>query len=471
MGSKLHISGIIAVLALLAFLTPRSAFGQGVAIAQSNGAFTTDCSGGDATANGSGDSIIFRNGCRTLTVNGNGNSIRVELKSPGTINLNGNGNTVRYAPIDGSADVNVIERGQGNTVQRVAAIPGGTAAATGSVTAPDGLSVHGANGESVVIGPGGIVATPAPGTGQTVTITPNGIAAQGGPTAATAAISPGQLMLSGDGQNRDVSCTEANVYIKGNGGHFTLHGGCKALFIQGNDDFVHVELIPATQIAIQGDNAQVYFLVAPAGRDPSLLVTGTNSRAFRVHHLDDANGEELQPSVKSGAIDTPIGGAIGMAASVVPVAFATPQAALAFARDRSDSALRADLGAVQTPQGTQVSLPGDVLFDFDKEQLRLDAQRSLAELSVLIARGKPKGLRIVGYTDGIGSPQYNLELSDRRARNVERWLLNYGRVQLAALDVEGRAAAAPVAPNTLPDGKDNPMGRQQNRRVEILLMQ
>jgi outer membrane protein OmpA-like peptidoglycan-associated protein len=142
---------------------------------------------------------------------------------------------------------------------------------------------------------------------------------------------------------------------------------------------------------------------------------------------------------------------------------------LAFARSQSLVALQQDLGAVQTAQGTAISLSGDVLFDFDRDRLRPDAQRSLAELAVLIARTQPHGLRIVGYTDGIGSPQYNLDLSDRRARNVERWLLDHGRVQAAGLDVEGRGAANPVAPNELPDGRDNPTGRQQNRRVEILL--
>ena len=118
-----------------------------------------------------------------------------------------------------------------------------------------------------------------------------------------------------------------------------------------------------------------------------------------------------------------------------------------------------------------INMSGDVLFDFDKDQLRPDAQRSLAELAVLIERSHPHGLRIVGYTDSMGTPQYNLDLSGRRAHNVERWLKDYGRVQVTALNVQGRGAADPVAPNVLPDGRDNPDGRQQNRRVTILLQQ
>lgn len=97
--------------------------------------------------------------------------------------------------------------------------------------------------------------------------------------------------------------------------------------------------------------------------------------------------------------------------------------------------------------------------------------RSLAELAVLIAHTRPHGLQIVGYTDAVGTPQYNLDLSYRRAQNVERWLLAYGRVQVAALHLEGRGANDPVAPNALPDGRGDPAGRQRNRRVEILLQQ
>ena len=78
---------------------------------------------------------------------------------------------------------------------------------------------------------------------------------------------------------------------------------------------------------------------------------------------------------------------------------------------------------------------------------------------------------LASVSNSIGAPQYNLDLSDRRSRNVERWLLDYGRVQVAALHVEGRGANDPVAPNTLPDGRDNPAERQQNRRVGNLLEQ
>jgi outer membrane protein OmpA-like peptidoglycan-associated protein len=438
------------------------ALAQGAVVAQSGTATSADCAGSDARVDGSGNSVIFRNACRSLTVNGSGNTIQVELQSGAALALNGSGNRVSYAPVGGAQDAAVSDHGQGNSVQRTAAIQAGTATIASSPAISGGLSIRGPNGESVQIGPAGILAIPAPGTGTAVSITPGGIAAapdNGAAPGATAA-APGQLMLSGDGQTRDMPCSSANVFINGGNGRFTLHGGCKALFIRGDGDVVHAELAPGAQIAIQGSNSQVYFLLTPTGPDPAVLVTGSNSRAFRVQHIEDSNGVEIPATIRAGSLGAAPGGVVVM----------TPQAALAAAQSESIGELQHHLSAVQTPQGTIVELSGDVLFDFDQDRLRPDAARSVAELAVLIARSHPSGLRIVGHTDSIGTPQYNLDLSDRRARSVERWLLGYGGVQVAALEVEGRGASDPVAPNALPDGRDNPDGRQQNRRVEILLL-
>ncbi len=465
--------GAAALLAVLGGSALRAAHGQGATVTLSGGATTGDCARGFATLNGNGNAITFRNACHSLTVNGNGNTVQVELQARGLITLNGTGNMVSYVAVGGAQDATIADHGQGNTVTRLAALPGGTSTIGSHAASSGGVSIHGANGESVQIGPQGVFAAPTPGTGGAVTITPGGVtvAPSAGvvvPPAAVAA-GPGQLMLSGDHQNRDAVCAGAAVFISGDNGQFTLRGGCKALYIRGDHDIVHVELMPGAEIAIQGDNARVYFVPAARGPNPRLLVSGENSRAFLVRHIDDTTGMEVPASVRSGALPTPAGTPVASAAIGVPVAILTPEAALAFARSQSVVALQHDLGAVQTPQGTAVNLSGDVLFDFDRDHLRPNAQRSVAELAVLITRTRPYGLQIVGYTDSIGTPQYNLDLSDRRARNVGRWLLDYGHVQVAALHVEGRGAADPVAPNTLSDERDNPAGRQQNRRVEILL--
>lgn len=467
-SARLYVIALTGM-AMLGLAGQGTAHAQGAVVSQSGVGVTEDCAGGDAVVQGSGDSVTFRNACRSLAVNGSGNTIQVELQSGGAVVLNGTGNRITYSPTGGAQDAAVTDHGQGNTVMRLADNGAGSAIIAGGTASPGGLYVRGANGATVQIGPNGIIATPAPGTGGAAVITPGGIVASpGNGTAMQAA--PGQLMLTGDRQNRDVACTSAKVLIQGDNGRFTLRGGCSSLFVRGDHNVVHVELSPATQLAISGDNSIVYFLVTPAGPDPALLISGDNDRAIRVQRLDDTSGVEIPSVGSTGSLPAPAGITVGSVGGG-SVAIQTPQAALAFARGQSEATLRHDLGAVRTAEGTAVNLSGDVLFDFDQDRLRPDAQRSLAELSVLITRAQPHELRIVGYTDSVGAPQYNLDLSDRRARNVERWLLQEGQVRVAALDVEGQGAADPVAPNALPDGQDNPTGRQQNRRVEVLLRQ
>jgi outer membrane protein OmpA-like peptidoglycan-associated protein len=119
------------------------------------------------------------------------------------------------------------------------------------------------------------------------------------------------------------------------------------------------------------------------------------------------------------------------------------------------------------PQSTKLTVQNDVLFDFDKAELRPEAATALERVAEIIRQRRPRQLRILGHTDALGSDEYNLSLSQRRARSVEQWLaLNGGG--LPPMQIEGRGEAEPVAANTT-DGRDNPEGRQRNRRVEVLL--
>ncbi len=444
------------------------AHAQGATVSQSGTPATADCGGGWATLNGSGNAVTFHNDCQGLTINGSGNTVQIETKSGANITFNGSGNRVSYTSIGGAADATVANHGQGNAVDHVTALAGGSPSSATGVVAPGSVTVQGSNGEQIKIGPGGIVAVPAPGAGNSVSITPGGITAT--PGGGAVAMTPGQLMFNGDGQTRDMQCSGTTVYINGSRGEFILRGGCKALYIRGDNNLVHAELVPGAEIGLQGSQSNVYVVLTGAGPSPRLLVSGTNSHAFLVRHIDDSGGDEIAASVRSGALYPSVTAPGAVVAAAMPVII-TPQAALNFARAQSIAALQRDLGATQTPEGTAVSLSGDVLFDFDRDQLRPDAQRSLAELAILIARTHPRGLQIVGYTDSIGLPDYNRNLSDRRARNVADWLTDYARITVGELDVEGRGASNPVDPNTLPDGRDNPAGRQKNRRVEVLLRQ
>ncbi len=124
-----------------------------------------------------------------------------------------------------------------------------------------------------------------------------------------------------------------------------------------------------------------------------------------------------------------------------------------------------DLGAKVTETEIKIELAADVLFDFDKADLRKEARPSLEKVvSVLKAYPKASGT-VEGHTDAKGNDQYNQKLSERRAQSVQKWLAANGVT--TSLSTRGYGKTKPVAPNTKPDGKDDPEGRQKNRRVEI----
>ncbi|QYO61927.1 OmpA family protein [Leptolyngbya sp. 7M] len=126
---------------------------------------------------------------------------------------------------------------------------------------------------------------------------------------------------------------------------------------------------------------------------------------------------------------------------------------------------------IQQDENTTIyTLPADILFDFDKAELRPDAEAALQQISSsIIQRFADASIQINGHTDSIGSDAYNLDLSKRRAESVRQWLTTNKNMNPDQMIVEGLGENQPVAPNTNPDGSDNPQGRQKNRRVEIIV--
>jgi outer membrane protein OmpA-like peptidoglycan-associated protein len=116
----------------------------------------------------------------------------------------------------------------------------------------------------------------------------------------------------------------------------------------------------------------------------------------------------------------------------------------------------------------KISLQGEILFDFDKSNLRPAAESTLAQVAKMIGSYPRAQVLIEGYTDSKGSNSYNAKLSDRRAVSVKTWFAKHG-VAANSMQTHGWGAAKPVAPNTHLDGSDDPDGRQKNRRVEITI--
>jgi outer membrane protein OmpA-like peptidoglycan-associated protein len=131
-----------------------------------------------------------------------------------------------------------------------------------------------------------------------------------------------------------------------------------------------------------------------------------------------------------------------------------------------NAALR-DLGARTTDMEIRIELSSDVLFDFDKADLLPKAIPELEKVATILKSYPKASCTIEGYTDRKGSDPYNQNLSERRADSVKNWLLAKGATN--PMTTRGWGAAKPVAPNTLPDARDNPDGRQKNRRVEIVV--
>lgn len=127
-----------------------------------------------------------------------------------------------------------------------------------------------------------------------------------------------------------------------------------------------------------------------------------------------------------------------------------------------------DLGARVTAQEIRIELQADVLFDFDKHDLRPEAEATLRKVAEVI-RAHPGRVAVEGYTDSKGSSAYNQKLSEGRAASVKEWLVRNGGVEAARVTARGLGETRPVAPNTKPDGSDDAQGRQRNRRVEIAI--
>ena len=127
-----------------------------------------------------------------------------------------------------------------------------------------------------------------------------------------------------------------------------------------------------------------------------------------------------------------------------------------------------DLGAEVREQEILVDLSSDVLFDFDKSEVKPEAGEQLAAVAVIIRESRRGEVRIEGHTDAKGSEEYNQALSERRAAAVKQWLVEHG-VPAEAIRTQGMGETQPVAPNTHPDGSDDPEGRAKNRRVVIVI--
>ena len=112
------------------------------------------------------------------------------------------------------------------------------------------------------------------------------------------------------------------------------------------------------------------------------------------------------------------------------------------------------------PLPQKVTLSTDALFNFDKADLRPDAKSELDSLISRMRDANVEEISLVGHTDAIGSDEYNMKLSQRRAEAVKSYLVSQG-MPAEKIHTEGRGKREPIADNKTKEG------RQENRRVDV----
>ena len=122
----------------------------------------------------------------------------------------------------------------------------------------------------------------------------------------------------------------------------------------------------------------------------------------------------------------------------------------------------ASLRAQQTDRGLVLTI-GDVLFDAGKTSVGPGAQRSIDKLAEFLKTYPKRNVLIEGHSDSLGNEEFNLKLSQQRADAVRDLLVARG-ITSQRIRTKGYGAKFPIVDN------DTSVGRQQNRRVEVLVL-
>lgn len=110
-----------------------------------------------------------------------------------------------------------------------------------------------------------------------------------------------------------------------------------------------------------------------------------------------------------------------------------------------------------------LNMPSNITFDTDKSELKPQFYNTLNSVVLVFKEYKQTLINVIGHTDSSGDPNYNYDLSRRRAASVAQYL-SAQQLDPNRFSVEGHGAGDPIASNA------SPSGRAQNRRVEITIL-
>src|ERR1051325_3809313 len=121
--------------------------------------------------------------------------------------------------------------------------------------------------------------------------------------------------------------------------------------------------------------------------------------------------------------------------------------------------------------GTKLRMPDDQLFQYDSSDLQSSAIAQLQKLGTLIRRNPKATFTVEGYTDSFGPPDYNLDLSQRRAEGVKAYLVNVLGINPGQIEARGYGQSKfIIRPDPYAGETDYEIARQQpNRRAEIVV--
>ncbi len=206
-------------------------------------------------------------------------------------------------------------------------------------------------------------------------------------------------------------------------------------------------------------------------RGAVLTLVGILGISMSIVGCSNLSRTEQGAAVGAGA-GAVIGGAVGAkyggtakGAIIGAAVGGTAGAVIGQQMDRQAEELEEDLDGAEVDrvgEGIAVKFDNSLLFDFDSAQLRSMARNELSSLASNLQEYPNTDLVIVGHTDAVGSDEYNMELSQRRAEAARGELIAEG-VAPNRITTVGKGEAEPIASN------DTDTGRQQNRRVEVAI--
>lgn len=190
----------------------------------------------------------------------------------------------------------------------------------------------------------------------------------------------------------------------------------------------------------------------------SLLITGCNaSNAVKGGAIGVAAGGVLGGVIGKVAGNTTLGAIIGAAVG------GTAGALIGHNMDKQAEEIQNDIAGAKVErvgEGIKITFDSGILFAVNSSKLETAAKANIEKLSKILNKYPDTNILVVGFTDSTGKEDFNMKLSEQRAKSVVDFTTSLG-VSASRFTFKGLGPQEPVASN------DTPEGRQANRRVEI----